>query len=76
MDNYYVCSVALDAEVPAMKFVGLLKNVALGAAAGVAVLTALPVFGAVGTLSGAGALVGSLVGGVAGLVDTVRTQRT
>ena len=58
-----------------MKFVTLLKNVALGASAGVALLTALPIFGAAGTLTGAGALVGSLLGGVAGLVDTVRTQR-
>ncbi len=59
-----------------MKLVPLLKNVALGASAGVAVLTALPVFGAVGTLTTAGVLVGSLLGGVAGVVDTVRTQRT
>lgn len=59
-----------------MKFVTLLRNVALGASAGVAVLTALPVFGAVGTLTGAGALVGSMLGGVAGLMDTMRAQRT
>lgn len=59
-----------------MKIVTLLKNVALGASAGVAVLTALPVFGAVGTLTTAGAVVGSLIGGVAGVLDTLRTQRT
>ena len=59
-----------------MKFVTLVKNVALGASAGVALLTALPVFGAVGTLTGAGALVGSVLGGMAGLVDTMRTPRT
>lgn len=59
-----------------MKFVPLLKNVALGASAGVALLTALPVFGAVGTLTTAGTLVGSLLGGMAGALDTVRTQRT
>ncbi len=58
-----------------MKIVTLLKNVALGASAGVALLTALPLFGAVGTLSTAGAVVGSLVGGVAGALDSVRTQR-
>ncbi len=58
-----------------MKIVALLKNVALGASAGVAVLTALPLFGAVGTLTTAGAVVGSLVGGMAGLLDTVRTHR-
>jgi hypothetical protein len=55
-----------------MKIVTLLKNVALGASAGVAVLTALPVFGAVGTLTTAGAVVGSLLGGVAGVLDTPR----
>ena len=59
-----------------MKFVALLKNVALGAAAGVALLTALPVFGAVGTLTGVGPLAGSALGRMAGLVDTVRTPRT
>lgn len=58
-----------------MRFVVLLKNVALGASAGVAVLTALPVFGAVGTLTTAGAVVGSLLGGMAGAFDTVRTPR-
>ena len=73
--GYHALDVALDTQRQAMKFVALLKNVALGASAGVAVLTALPIFGAVGTLTGAGALVGSLLGGVAGLVDTVRTQR-
>ncbi len=58
-----------------MKFVALLKNVALGATAGVAVLTALPVFGAVGTITTAGAVVGSLLGGMAGVLDTMWTQR-
>lgn len=58
-----------------MRFVVLLKNVALGATAGVAVLTALPVFGAVGTITTAGAVVGSLLGGMAGVLDTMRTQR-
>lgn len=55
-----------------MKFVTLLKNVSLGATAGVALLTALPVFGAAGTITAAGAVVGSLVGGVVGLLDSLR----
>ena len=55
-----------------MKLVPLLKNVALGASAGVALLTALPIFGAVGTITAAGAVVGSLVGGMAGVLDTLR----
>jgi hypothetical protein len=55
-----------------MKLVSLLKNVSLGASAGVALLTALPIFGAVGTITAAGAVVGSLVGGMAGVLDTLR----
>lgn len=57
-----------------MTTISLLKNVALGASAGVAVLTALPLFGAVGTLTTAGAIVGSLLGGMAGVIDSVRAQ--
>ncbi|MHB1872909.1 MAG: hypothetical protein ACYCT1_18985 [Steroidobacteraceae bacterium] len=59
-----------------MRLVPLLKNVALGASAGVALLTALPVFGAVGTITTAGAVLGSLLGGVAGVLDTMRAQRS
>ena len=58
-----------------MKLVDLLKNVALGATAGVALLTVLPIFGAVGTLPAAGQIVGSLAGGTAGLLDTLRRAR-
>ena len=38
-----------------MKLVPLIRNVSLGASAGVALLTALPVFGAAGTITAAGA---------------------
>lgn len=58
-----------------MKFVDVFKNVAVGATAGVALLTVLPIFGAVGTLSAAGQIVGSLAGGAAGLFDTLRKAR-
>ena len=57
-----------------MKLVPLIRNVSLGASAGVALLTALPVFGAVGTITAAGAVVGSLAGGMAGVLDTWRDQ--
>ena len=57
-----------------MKLVPLIRNVSLGASAGVALLTALPVFGAAGTITAAGAVVGSLVGGAAGWLDTVRER--
>jgi Na+-translocating ferredoxin:NAD+ oxidoreductase RnfE subunit len=73
--DYHEGIVAAHAEADAMKLVTLLKSVAWGASAGVALLTALPVFGAVGTLTGAGAVVGSVVGGMAGLLDTLRARR-
>jgi hypothetical protein len=57
-----------------MKLVPLIRNVSLGASAGVALLTALPVFGAAGTITAAGAVVGSLVGGMAGWLDTLRDR--
>lgn len=52
-----------------MSLVNALWNVAKGAAAGVAVITALPVFGAVGTITATGLAVGSIVGGLAGAYD-------
>jgi membrane associated rhomboid family serine protease len=58
-----------------MKLIPLIRNVSLGASAGVALLTALPVFGAAGTITAAGAVVGSLVGGMAGWLDTQREQQ-
>lgn len=45
-----------------MGFVNLLKTAAMGAAAGVALVTALPVFGAVGAITATGAAIGSVVG--------------
>lgn len=57
-----------------MKLVPLIRNVSLGASAGVALLTALPVFGAVGTITAAGAVIGSVVGGMAGVLDAWRER--
>lgn len=59
-----------------MKLVPLIRNVSLGASAGVALLTALPVFGAAGTITAAGAVLGSVIGGVAGWLDTSRERPT
>jgi len=47
---------------------GLLK-VAAGAGAGVLAITALPIFGAVGAITGTGLAVGSLLGAAAGVAD-------
>jgi len=52
-----------------MSFVRGLVKVAAGAGAGVAVVTALPVFGAVGAITAAGLVVGSLLGAAAGVAD-------
>lgn len=54
-----------------MTFLGVLKNVAIGAPMGVLALTALPVFGAVGAITATGVIVGSLVGAAAGVADEI-----
>lgn len=58
-----------------MGFVRGLMKVAAGAGAGVAVVTALPVFGAVGAITAAGLVVGSLLGAAAGVADEVLEHR-
>ncbi|MHB8254269.1 MAG: hypothetical protein ACYDEV_11355 [Acidiferrobacter sp.] len=52
-----------------MSLVKMLGNMAKGAAAGVLVITALPVFGAAGAITAAGMGVGSLLGAAAGAWD-------
>ena len=54
-----------------MGFVRVLFKAAAGAGAGVALITALPVFGAVGAISAAGLVVGSLLGATAGAAEEV-----
>ena len=54
-----------------MSFVRGLVKAAAGAGAGVAVVTALPVFGAVGAITAAGLVVGSVLGAAAGVADEV-----
>ena len=58
-----------------MGFVNSLAKIAAGAAAGVAVITALPIFGAVGAITATGAVVGALLGGAAGLADAVKNAK-
>ncbi|MBY5949289.1 hypothetical protein [Photobacterium rosenbergii] len=57
-----------------MGFVNLLKNVAAGAATGVAVITALPVMGAVGTITATGLIVGSTAGAAMGAIDALQEE--
>jgi hypothetical protein len=58
-----------DNQERKMSFISGLMKVAAGAAAGVAAVTALPIFGAVGVITAAGVVVGSVVGGAAGAAD-------
>lgn len=57
-----------------MGMVKALEKMAASAAVGVAVITALPVFGAVGTITVTGIAVGSLLGAAAGLWDAKREK--
>ena len=51
-----------------------LENMTKGALAGVALLTALPLFGAVGALTAVGAAVGALVGAGVALADDLMAE--
>ncbi len=55
-----------------MGYVSSLIKVAAGAGAGVAAVTALPVFGAVGAITATGIAIGSIVGAVAGVADELK----
>ena len=57
-----------------MSFVDGLVTIAKGAAAGVAVGVALPVFGTVGTITATGMVVTSLVGGALGAADAINEE--
>lgn len=54
-----------------MGMVRALTKIAKGSIVGVAAITALPVFGAVGAITATGLIVGAVVGAVAGVADEV-----
>lgn len=56
-----------------MTFLGVLKRIVIGAPLGVLAVTALPVFGAVGSITAVGVAVGSAVGAVAGIADEINS---
>ncbi len=58
-----------------MGFVSGLLKVVTGAAAGVAAVAALPVFGAVGTITATGVAVGSVLGAAAGVADEINSRK-
>lgn len=57
-----------------MSFLGMLGKVVEGAAIGVATVTALPVFGAVGTITAAGVVVGTTIGAAAAIADEIKNS--
>ena len=58
-----------------MGMVSGLTKVAKGAVVGVAAITALPVFGAVGAITATGVAVGAIIGAVAGIADEVIDEK-
>lgn len=52
-----------------MSFIETLEDMVKGAAVGVAAVTALPIFGAIGAITATGVVVGSTVGAAAALAD-------
>ncbi|MHB1938526.1 MAG: hypothetical protein ACYCOR_18370 [Acidobacteriaceae bacterium] len=56
-----------------MELLNVCKKMAVGAVAGVALITALPVFGTVGAITATGTIVGSLLGAAAGAYDAANT---
>ena len=58
-----------------MSFVRGLSKAAVGAGSGIALITALPVFGAVGAISAVGLVFGTIVGAAAGVIDEIIDSR-
>lgn len=58
-----------------MKIVKLITKVGVGATATVVTVTALPLAGAVGSITAVGASIAAIAGGVAGAVDYVLEER-
>ena len=57
-----------------MSFLDTLESVVKGVALGIATVTALPVFGAAGTITAMGVAVGSTVGAVAAVADELTSD--
>lgn len=58
-----------------MALLTLIRKVGVGAGVTVVAVTALPIAGAVGTITATGATVAAIVGGVAGVIDHVSEAR-
>ena len=57
-----------------MTFLGIFKKIVIGAPLGVLAITSLPVFGAVGAITAAGAAVGSVAGALGGVIDEINSD--
>jgi hypothetical protein len=57
-----------------MSFLGALQKIVIGAPLGVLAVVALPVFGAVGTITAAGIAVGSVLGATGGVIDELNDE--
>jgi hypothetical protein len=74
MQTVYNTPSGIINEERKMGFVSGLMKVVTGSVAGVAAVTALPVFGAVGTITAAGMAVGSVLGAAAGVADEINSK--
>jgi hypothetical protein len=57
-----------------MSFLGALQKIVIGAPLGVLAVVALPVFGAVGTITAVGIAVGSVLGAAGGVMDELKDE--
>ena len=57
-----------------MSFLSALQKIVIGAPLGVIAIVALPVFGAVGTITAAGIAVGSVLGAAGGVMDELKDK--
>ena len=58
-----------------MSAINVLRSVVAGAGVGVALVTALPIFGAVGTITAAGTAFGSSSGAAVAFLDSISSSR-
>jgi hypothetical protein len=58
-----------------MALIPLIKKIGVGAGVAVVAVTALPIAGAVGTITATGAAVASIAGGIAGAIDHFRDEK-
>jgi hypothetical protein len=58
-----------------MALIPMIKKIGVGAGVAVVAVTALPIAGAVGTITATGAAVASILGGIAGAIDHIHDEK-